>query len=463
VSLPEYGLFLLVKSLSAALLLLDLGISGVLVQAYVESFASEGKERFSDLLSSVFLVLAALGFLGVLMFSGLAASLPGPFNISPQYLHEASIIFIVAALVIQIELPAMAIEHAYRAYHRFDRINQIQLATATAQIVLSLLALTAGFRVVALALVQLTVSFLHLCFLVAALPGSVPRARLRLTRFKWALVQPLMKLSKWAFLNSLSGYFFDLLAWIALGSFASMKEVALYGIASRLPYQLWNVMDRGAVIALPLLSRFSAEADQARLQQTFLKTQKLLFGIILPFVVLGCFVARPLIQIWVGTQYAGAAIVMQLLLLGVITHASGYSSVQLLFACGKVKKAASISFWEYLVSIACAPLLVSRFGAAGLAAGMAITQLFINWGWYAWEACNTANVSPKTLLRAVLNGLEWPIVALVTGIVLISSIRSHLSPLWLVVAATVSGLAYLVLWGLGTALPLYRNQTEIAA
>ena len=91
----------------------------------------------------------------MLIFSGIALTLPGPFNIPRQYLHEAAIIFFISALVIQVGLPSNAMEHAYQASHRFDRLNQIQLLLTTVQMVLYVSVLAAGYRIVALALVLL--------------------------------------------------------------------------------------------------------------------------------------------------------------------------------------------------------------------------------------------------------------------------------------------------------------------
>ncbi len=463
VSVTEYGLFMFVLSLSGTLYLLDLGIANVLVQEYVEAMSSIDRDRVSNLMSTVFVALSALGALGVLVFSGLALSLPGPFNIPHQYLHEASLIFVIAALVIQVGLPCIALELVYQASHRFDRINQIQLATSTVQIILSILLLARGYGIVSLAWVQLVVSLLRIFLLIVGLPATVPSARLHLARFNWALLKPLMDHSKWAFLNNLSTCLFDALAWIILGSLGSMTEAAMFGIASKAPRQLWNLVDKGANVALPHLSESFTENDQVALQRTYLRTQKLIFGAVLPFVVLGCFFARPLIQFWAGSQYTGAALVMQWLLIAGLSHAIAYSSDQLLYACGEVKKAAKISFWSGTASVVGALLLVSRFGAAGLAAGIALAQLLVNCIWFAVAACRLVHISPLKFLRMLFDGLAWPLAVLAAEVVIVRGVSTYLPSLWLLLAVTVSGLIYVALWGLRTALPLCRTQTEFIA
>jgi O-antigen/teichoic acid export membrane protein len=456
ISVVEYGLLLFVMSLSATLFLLDMGLSNILIQAYVKTIGDTDKSGVSSLLNTAFLTLTALGALGMLSLFALAASLPGPFNIASQYLHEASILFVIAGLVVQVGLPSMALEYLFQASQRYDRVNQAQLMASTAQLVLSIVVLAAGYRIVALASVQLVVSVLRFLFLVVALPSSIPATRLSFTQFSWSRLKPLVHLSKWAFVNNICIYLFDLLVWVILGSLGSMKEAAIFALASKIPRQLWNLVDKGGAVALPLLSEFSSENDSGALQRTYLNLQKLIFGAVLPFIVFGCLFAGPLIDIWAGNQYAGAVVVMRWLFVAAFAHAIIYSSDLLLYACGDVKKAALISVWSVALSIASASLLISRFGAAGMAAGMALTQLLISCTWFTASACRRSQITGRTLLTAILSGLEWPLVVLCGEIVLLWIIASRVSSFWLLAAAIVSGTIYLAVWGWSTALPLYR-------
>ena len=463
VSIAEYGLFLFITSLSATLYFLDLGLSGILVKAYVETTLDPDRSRLSELINTVFLALAALGAVGVLFSAVFAAILPGPFDIPSGHAHESSVICILAAFVIQINLPGIALEHAYQASHRFDRISQIRVLTSTVQIALSVAAVATGHGIVALVVVQLLSSALRLLLFAAWLPASVPHAHLSLRRFNRNLLMSLIRLSKWAFLNNLAASLFELLAWALLGSLGSMKEAAIYGLAVKLPDQLWNMIDKGANIALPFLSRSCAEGDLEGVQRVYLTTHRILFGAVLPFVVLGSFAAKPLIDIWAGSQYASASLVMQCLLLGVISHAAGYSSNQLLYASGQVKTATKIALWEYILSIACSLPLIARYGASGLAAGIAISQLCINFGWLTWEAREFSRTSPRAMLKSVMGDLNWPLAVLAVELFAIWSISSHLSPPSFVIAALLSGCIYLGVWSVRTALPLYRSRSEIVA
>jgi len=461
--IAEYGMFLFITSLSSTLYVLDLGLSGLLVKAYVEMRLDSDRSRLNELINTAFLALFALGAVGVFFSAIFAAILPGPFDIPSRYAHESSVLYILTGFVIQINLPCIALEHAYQASHRFDRINQIRVVTSTIQIALSVAAIATGYSIVALTVVQIFSSTLRLFLFATALPMCVPHAHLSLRRFNRNLFMPLIRLSKLAFLDNLAASSFVLLAWKLLGSLGSIKEATIYGLAIKLPDQLWNMIDKGASVALTFLSRSCADDDLEGVQRIYLTTQRILFGVVLPFVVLGSFAAKPLIDIWAGSQYTSAALVIQYLLLGVTSHAAGYSSNQLLYASEQVKTATKIALWEYILSIACSLPLIARYRASGLATGIAISQLCLNFGWLTWKACEISHTSLLAMLKYVIDGLTWPLTILATKILALWSISAHLSPPLVVIAVLLSGCIYLGVWTIRAALPIYRSGSEMIA
>lgn len=460
ISAAEYGLFLLVMSISATLNLLDLGISGVLVQRYVHAAKSAGQEHVNALMSTAFVALAALGTVGVGLLCGVAWLLPGPFQIPQGLLHEAALIFVFAGVMMQVRLPAIALQQAFQAYERFDRTNQFSLVVSTVQAVLAVGALLAGYGVVGLALAQLAGAVLQILLFLVALPLAVPGIRLHVFRFERRLLGSLVTDGKWAFVSNVTSYLVEMATWGILGSLGSMTDVALYGVALKAPNQLWNLADRGADVLMPILSGFSAEGDYANLRRVFLTTQQLIFGAILPFVILGFVFGSPLLHLWVGKHYLDAAVAMRWLLIAVLGHAVAYSSDLMLYASGRFRRAAWINITGGALICVGALLLVPRYGAAGMAIPWAIVELVIDCGWFTVEACKISRTPAGALLRSLVRGLGGPILLLAAAISAILWFGSALSPLWMAVTATAAGALYFVLWGYRTALPLYRQRAE---
>lgn len=460
----EYGLFLFVMALSATLYLLDLGMSYLLVQAYVDALTNAATGKLNDLLWTAFVALAALGSLGLLLFVGVALLLPGPFKIPHDQLHEAALIFVIAGLVMQVALPAMAFEQLYQAAHRFDDLNIIEMTGVAAMFLLSVLVINSGFGIIGLAVVQLVVAALQLAILVVRLPSVASRAGLGSLGgicFRWKLLAELLRKSRWAFIHNLSLYGADLLTWTIITSLTSLKAAALFGIANKLPRQLWNLIDRGANILLPIFSRSALQHDEERLRATMLIALKMICGALIPFVVLGSLFARPILQLWAGDRYLEAAPVLQWLLIAAFAHGVGYPSDELLYAVGKTRKSAQISIWTAILTNCAALLLVSRFGIAGVAAGMAIVRVGTNCIWFTHESMRFTHTPLRALLTSVCNGLVLPGGTIVFLSACLLGFAHRIPLLAQVLAAVAIGILTLGIWAYRTALPLLKTQPDL--
>lgn len=460
VSMAEYGIFLFALSLSSTLYLLDLGLSSVMVQEYVDALLKPGIDHLERLFGSLFAASAAFGFIGAVALLILAAMVPGPFHIPLQFGHEAAVVLVFAAGIVQVNFLNLAIEPLYHAANRFDRLNQIQVGVTALLLTGTVVLLQLGFGIIVLAGLQLVSQVLQFLLMLAFLPSIVHALDFTKMRFCPETLRAILKLSRWAFLNNITSYLLEGLVWLILASVASMHEAALYGIATKMPRQLWNLVDRGGSVNMPLLSQHFAKGDRTQLRRTFLQSQRLIFGGVLPFIVLGCIFARPIIRIWAGSQYEPAAPILQWLLIATLSQAVLYSSDQLLYAIRQVKRAAFISAAGSIATIACAIVLTPRLGGSGIALSMAVCQFIFGFIWFTAEACRYTGSNFRELGREGLRGLGLPSAALVLGILLIEGISRHLPPFAEFAAATGVGGIYLALWGTRTALPLYRRQLE---
>jgi O-antigen/teichoic acid export membrane protein len=288
--------------------------------------------------------------------------------------------------------------------------------------------------------------------------GSLPHPH-----FEWSILAELLSKSKWAFVYNLSLYGADLLTWLIITSLTSMRDAAIFGIASKMPRQLWNIVDRGANVLLPILSKSALENDNEGLRRAVFASLKLIIGALLPLVVLGCLFARPILQLWAGSSYADAAPTMRWLLIAAFAHGIGYPSDELLYVLGKAGKSAQISIWTGLLGSAAALLLVSHFGVAGVAAGMAVVRIGTNCWWFTRESTRITRSSFAEIARFVTAGLAVPVSVLILTSVLLLQVAPRMSLFWLVASAIAIGAITLGIWSYRTALPLVRTQTELGA
>lgn len=459
-SVTEYGLFLFVIFLSSSIYMLDFGISGLLVQRYIAASLSLEKSRLQELISTVFVAFAVLGLVGAAILLGLSLVLPGPFNIPPQYVHEASLVFVASAGNILFGFLSLGFEPLYEAANRFDRVNQIQLAGSGLTFLSSIALFYFGYGIVALATVQCAAAAFQFLLFVALIPSVFPAVQINVLHFRWEALRDLLSQSKWAFLDDMASYISEIFLWMLLGSTGSMREAALFGLASKMPTHLWYLIDRGAGVCLPLMSESVVSDNRDNLRRIYLTTQRLVLGLALPFVLLGSVFARPLIQVWAGDTYTPSALVMQWLLLASLAHAIVYSSSLLLWAFGQFRRIALISASGSILTVAIALILVPRYGAAGMAFSIAAAQVLVVSPLFTFQACKYARISFGVLVSQMLRGLGLPTAIAASGVGAVLVFRGQFSAPWIVLAGIALGLSYFVVWGFRTALPIYRQAAE---
>lgn len=458
VSVTEYGVLLLALSLVALVSLLDLGLSSLLVQAYVAAFHK--RAELSKLISTAFVALLAVGVTTSVAFAAIALLLPGAFHIPPQYLAESARIFLLVSFSLAASMPSIALELAYQAADRFDRLNQISAAVTTARFVFTVLALSLGYGVTALAAIQAATTFLRLLLLYAFLHASVPEAAVSFRSYEWNVLKPLLRPGGWAALDNGVRQLSTSADSIILGAIGSVSGVALFGVGSKAPTQLVNMVSRGAIVILPSLARHHVSADLERLREIYVHTQRLVFTGALPVVVLGCLCAKPLIHVWAGDAYAGAAPIMQLLLVSALSVALEYPSDLVLYARGEIGRAARIATAESFAKIVLAVILVFRYGALGVAAATAITHIVISFGWYAPASCKAANMTLKDLAGAVFGSSGWAFALLAVEAIALYATKSALPPAAVLAVGTIFGMLYLWVWLVKMVIPLRRLQAN---
>jgi O-antigen/teichoic acid export membrane protein len=456
-SVAEYGIFLFAIVLSSSIYMLDLGISTVLIQRFTAASLSPEEKHLDELIGTVIAALAALGAVGASLLIGLSLLLPGPFKIPPQYVHEASLVFVATAGSVFFGFLNLGFEPMYQAANRFDRLNQIQLAGSGFAFLCSATLLYFGYGIVALAAVQCLATAIQFLLFVVFFSSLSPYARIHLRDFRWNILADILNLGKWPFLDNVSSYISEALLWIILGSLTSMNEAAFFGLASKLPNHLWFLIDRGAGVSLPLMAQEMERHDQENLRRIYLVTQKLVLGLVLPFVVLGSVFARPLIHIWVGDTFAPSAVVMRWLLLASLAHAILYSSDLLLWSAGRYRRIALFSASGSMMTLALALVLVPRYGAAGVAISTAVVQALFVCTPTTLQACKLAHISLRCLATETTDGIKLPVAIMVLGIAMALVLGRNASPAWLVVAGILIGISYFVTLAVRTGLPLFRR------
>ena len=466
VSVHDYGIYLLAQSIAAFLYLLELGIGGVLVPLYVSTMSQKGIAEVSRLASTLTVTLLGLGAGGACVLTAIALLLPRVLRLPSAHTGLGIEVVIIASAAVMLSLPQVALEQLCQAFHRFDRVNQVQIAVTLVRAILSVAVLAAGKGIVALAAVQVVVSLFRLGGLWVVAQAAIAGLSLGLS-FHGSFLPHVFGMSRWAFGDDLSRRIGMNSEQVILGAMSSFEQVALFGMGSRLPAHLYQFAARGLSVLFPTLSEHYAQGDTARLRSTFSDALRICVTGIVPMATFAAISARPLMRVWAGPAYENAAPVLSFLLISALSTIVVLPSDMVLYSHGRVPQAARFSIVETLGKIAVALVLATRFGAVGVAAGVAVWHWCVNLFLYFPAACRVAEIRIFQLWRATFferaqrasNTSPTLILgsAYIAGAAILMVGVGQLSTLEMLLLCAVSSLGYCLVWMHYTVLPMWRQ------
>ena len=340
----------------------------------VEAYARGDEQRVTQLTSTIFVPLLALG--GVLVVGGSAfAWNVGMFlDIAPQCLAEARLVFLImmTTMAIQVALAPMGLGLFVR--QKFVLTSLLRLGQNLVRIaVLFVLLLGVDTRIVWVVVADAIGTLAYVLATVALSRRLVPALRIRLSQFRASLLQELMHFGGWHFFGRLAGTIRDSAAPIVLNKLGTPLDVTCMHLGSLVYRQAYQVWLLAASPLLPALTAMYASRQENRLANTYLRCGRygmwtvLLFGA--PMIVFG----HTVIDLYVGRTYSAAAPVMLLLFSAAPFIYSNQGAWMLAMARAEVRP---LAVREMIVQVLGLLLMVVlagclRLGALGAAIAMA--------------------------------------------------------------------------------------------
>jgi len=434
----------------------------VLVPLYVNTFTEKGIEEVSRVASTLAVTLLGIGAAGGGVLSLAASQVPRLLHLPSTQTTLAVEVLMIASAAVMFALPQGPLELLCQAFHRFDRVNQLQIATTAVRVVLTIAVLSRGGGIVALAAVQVAVSLFRLAGLWLVAPLAIPGLALRM-RFQWDVLPGVIRATKWSFADEVSRRIGGNSEQVILAALSSFQQVALFGVGSRLPAHMYQFAARGLSVLFPTLSEHHAQSDTGRLRETFSGALRICVTGFVPLATFGAICSGPLMKMWAGPSYEKAGPVLACLLISSLSIIVMLPSDMVLYSHGQIRQAARFSIAETVGKVAVALLLAARFGAVGVAAGIALWHWCVNLFLYFPAACKVAKLQPAQLWAKTLwdgaGAKELVIVgcAYVAGLGVLTVGVRLLPTLGICVLFGAISVLYCSAWAVYTALPMWRN------
>src|SRR3954452_16471425 len=302
-SLSEFGVYGLLISIAAYVLIVQISVEGAAVRAIASALDREGRDR---VFSTALALYALAGLLcGALVAAG-GAALVGVLGIPAGLRGEAREGVLAIGAAIALGWPFKVFQDALRGSRRFVAASSAEVL-AQCVFVGGMLALVAAGAPL-WAVIALGGSLPTLIGVASAVVLVVTRAGFR---FRRGLVdrETMRELAHFSAGLSAIGVT-DLIVYsldrVILGAFRSTATIGLYEGAAR-PHNLVRQLHGTLVLTvIPVASGYLATSDEFRLRELILRGTRYVMAIVVPVTVVLMVLAGPILQVWLGDEFLAA-------------------------------------------------------------------------------------------------------------------------------------------------------------
>jgi len=398
-TLSEFGLYGLLISIPAYVLILQASVEVAAIRALARAEAQEQRDQALTTALALYACFGALASV-LIVFGGWA--LLGVFDVSPALHADARHGLVLLGAINLLSWPAKTAQDLLRGSQRFVPAAVVE---AVAYVVFGIATTTAILLGAPL-------------WIVVGLGGSLPLliglvavvALLRL-RLGFRVRPSTLSLPYTRSFLSISSYLFvvgiaDLVIYsfdrTILGAFRPVATVGLYEGPVRAHNLVRQVQGTLATTVIPAAVALIATDDRERLRDLLVRGTRYLMLATVPLTVTFMVLAGPILDVWLGPRFRPAATAMTILvsywLIGVGSSVGG----AMLIAAGRARLIAIFASCVALVSLGLSLALTPILGLNGVVLGTSAAN-FAMVPFIIWVYCRTFEVPVRVLvLNAIL-------------------------------------------------------------
>ncbi len=447
----EYGLWMLVASMTAYFQLLDLGYGNGLVRQVADADARGNVPLVNQILSTFVIVYSVLGAGAAVAIAAMIVWVVPNFpGLLPSQISLARFVLAMIGIRIAVGFPMTVFGAATTARQRFALNNSVATASALASGGATFALLALGYRVRAVVAASTAVSLLTYIAYAWTAKVAVPEMRLRLSSFSTSLVRDVTTFSLYVFIIDIAiqiAFNFDN---VIVGAALGTSAVAIYAVALRLADYQRQLSSQFNSLMFPVVVRYGAANDPEGLRRLLIDGTRLALTLVCGVTVCLMGFASPLINRWMGPGFESAVLPLQVLAATGIVFVGQGPLGNILLGTGRQRLVALSTLGEAIVNLVLSLILVRRYGLLGVAVGTIIPVAIFNLFVLAPAACRQMRIGLMEFARSVaVAPFIGSIIATLAGMALREWWPPQSIPVILGEGAAVGAVYLLAVWTVG--------------
>ncbi len=371
-----YGFWSLIGVFIGYYGLLDLGLATAVNKHISGAIGSDDRDECNRIFNTAFSLYLGLGIIA-LIISFIIAGFAHIIAKNPEDASLFSKAILILGLNMAIGFPIRAFDGILTSQLRYDIISGIQFMTLILRTALIVVVLSAGYKVLALAVVTLLASIPGKIIIIHFSKKNLPFIRLNFRDWTRKNTKTLYSYGAYTFIAQLAYQLKFHIDPIVITSFMGLASVTHYRVGGRLVHYYDTLISRIMDIFLPVFSRQDGAKDYESLKKTFFFASRISICIS-TFIGFGLILwGKPFIQVWMGPEYLDAYPVLVILVMGFLFALWQRPSLDLIFGTAKHKIYSLLSLGEGVFNLLLSLILVRYYGLIGVAVGTLVPMIIM--------------------------------------------------------------------------------------
>jgi len=451
-----YGLWMLTASVTAYFSILDLGYSGALVKFVAHYRARRDRRALNEVLSTTFFLFAGFGVLTYAAAIVVAVFLDRLFHLAPDQVYLGRVVLLVTSVNVAAGMAASVYGGVVNGFQRYDLNNVVGTISSVITVSANVVVLALGYGLVAVVVATTAVRVLTYWVYRANAYRVFPGLQLRLGLFSRARLREVTMFSVYMALIDWSRKLNYAMDAIVIGAFLNTTAVAVWAVGQRIAEATQRLTNQLNDVLFPNVVDHDSAHRTDRLQAIFIQGTRLSLATVIPIGGTLMLLAAPLVEAWVGPDFRGSVIVLQLLAFTVIVRVGNATANTLLKGAGEHRLVAYTNILTGIANLLLSVAIVRPLQLAGVAIGTLIpvtaTAVFVLFP----AGCRRVGLSISEATVKAIWPAVWPAAVMA---IYIEATRDLVPPTLLAVGAEsiVAGLIYAVTFLLFAISPVERR------
>jgi O-antigen/teichoic acid export membrane protein len=454
----QYGLWLLICSITAYLSLLQLGVPMASVRHLSKAIGEGDRDAVNRLVASCAGLYLGLGTVSALVGLPLLIFYEHAYDIPQEFQVQARWAFLLALVNIGLGFIAQLPNAIMNSYQDFVRANIVSTCMVLLRAAMNVALILYYPSLVVLAAVQVLVTVLEMTVYWTMILILRREVQLRLSLFSTAVVRQVMGFSIYVLILSMGAQLSFQTDAIVIGMFLDPSQITAFAVGNSLILYLMQFIVGIASVMMPTATNLQAQGKMEELRATYFKWSKIAVALswcgALYLIVFGPdFLAN-----WLGDHYeASSGRVLRILMLSYLVFLPLRGvGLPVLMGLGKAARPTIAFLVAGVLNLVLSVALVRPLGLDGVAWGTTIPNILLA-GALLYFTCHALEIPLRVYLT---NTLPKATIGFVMTFFLLAALRWVWEPKNFVELAA-AGVATVAVFGLTWLLFVFRNDPHV--